>query len=321
MLCRMDSLAPAAPTGPAWPPRPPGWTLARGRDANETDAAFAAGIALKSLDDLIRADPPWLGCWRDRLALKSAAVAAKMLGRNEVESALRDAVLLTVTGDDPGPAGKLFLATRMLTRRSGPVTTSFVKDIADLSGFRWDDELASIPDIVESANQSGRAAPFAVADLITAISAVRPDAEVMALGLADVILARKLNWPKPVPLLLPERFGPAFRTIGGRGRVRPGEPTYPKAICLALVDGVELALRLAIEIDRRASRILAVAPKLRTKGAEPVIRRLLMEDAVSASVPGSKLSRWAANRLFDRLESLDAVREFSGRSSFRIFGL
>ncbi|WP_407071943.1 DUF1403 family protein [Rhizobium subbaraonis] len=31
------------------------------------------GIALKSLDDLIRADPPWLGCWRDRLALKSAA--------------------------------------------------------------------------------------------------------------------------------------------------------------------------------------------------------------------------------------------------------
>jgi hypothetical protein len=27
------------------------------------------------------------------------------------ESALRDAVLLTAAGDDPGPAGKLFLAT------------------------------------------------------------------------------------------------------------------------------------------------------------------------------------------------------------------
>jgi hypothetical protein len=37
---------------------------------SESDAAFAAGIALKSLDDLIRADLPWLGCWRDRFALK-----------------------------------------------------------------------------------------------------------------------------------------------------------------------------------------------------------------------------------------------------------
>ncbi|WP_064694985.1 DUF1403 family protein [Rhizobium aegyptiacum] len=317
----MDSLVPTASTALAWSPRMPGWALSRGRDANETDAAFAAGIALKSLDDLIRAGPLWIGCWRDRLALKSAAIAAKVVGRNEEESALRDAVLLTVPGDDPGPAGKLFLTTRMLTHRSGPVTTSFVKEIANLFGLRWDDGLASIPDIVDFANQSGRAAPFAVADLITAISAVRPDAEVLALAMAEVVLAHKLKWPKPVPLLLPERYGAAFRTIGGRGRVRPGEPAYPKAICLALVEGVEAALRSATEIDRRAGRLMAVAPKLRTKGAEPVIRKLLNEDAVPASAHGSTLSRWAATRLFERLESFEAVRELSGRSSFRIFGL
>ncbi|MCJ2877503.1 DUF1403 family protein [Rhizobium pusense] len=317
----MDSLTHTAPTTSTWPHRLPGWARPHSRDISETDAAFAAGIALKSLDDLIRADPPWLGCWRDRLALKSAAVAARMAGRSEEETAIRDAVLLTAAGADPGPAGRLFSATRMLARRSGTITTPFVKELGGLFGLGWDYRLASIADMVDSALQSSRAAPFAVADLITAISAAHPDAEVLALGLAEVVLAQKLNWPKSMPLLLPERFGSAFRTVGGRGRVRPGEAAYPKAICLALVEGVDAALRSAVEIDRRAARLLAVAPKVRTKGAEPVIRRVLTEDAVPASAPGSKLSRWAANRLFERLESLEAVRELSGRSSFRIFGL
>jgi hypothetical protein len=321
MLRGMDSLSPATAQAPIWSPRLPGWARPRTHDLTESDAAFAAGIALKSIDDLVRTDPPWLGCWRDRLALKSAAVAARMVGRSEEETAIREAVLLTAAGADPGPAGKLFLATRLLGRRTGALTTSSVKELAELLGMKWDDSLAPIPDLVDSTNQSGRAAPFAVADLITAISAVRPDVEVLALGLADIVLSQKLKWAKPVPLLLPERFGAAFRTIGGRGRVRPGEPGYPKAICLALVDGVDAALRSAVEIDRRATRLQAVVPKVRTKGAEPVIRKLLNEDAVPASAPGSDLSRWAANRLFERLESFEAVRELSGRSSFRIFGL
>lgn len=226
----MVSLLSATTSTATSSPRLPSWSRLRSHDITESDAAFAAGIALKSLYDLIRADPPWLGCWRDRLALKSAAVAARMLGRNEEETAVRDAVLLTAAGDDLGPAGRLFSATRMLARRSGTITTLFVKELAGMFGLGWDDSLASIADIVDSALQSSRAAPFAVADLITAISAARPDAEVLALGLAEVVLAQKLNWPRSVPLLLPERFGSAFRTIGGRGRVRPGEPAYPKAI-------------------------------------------------------------------------------------------
>lgn len=317
----MDSLTNARARSLTWSAHLPRWALERRNDADEVDAAFAAGTALKSLDDLMCADPQWIGCWRDRLALKSAAVAARMLGRNEEEDALRDAVFLTPADGDPGPAGKLFLATRILVGRTAMPSTAFVRELVELLSIRWDTELSATADLADAAIQSGRAAPIAIADLVSAIMALRPDAEVLALALADIVLARKMRWARPVPLLLPVRFGSAFRTIGGRGRVRPGEPAYPKALCLALVGSVEAALQSAADIDRRAARLLAVTPKLRTKGAEPVIRKLLNEDAISATSPGGQLSRWAAGRLFERLESFEAVRELSGRSSFRIYGL
>jgi hypothetical protein len=177
-------------------------------------------------------------------------------------------------------------------------------------------------------NGSEQPAPFAAAAMAAKVHAARPDAELLAWWLADLAVARSLGWPQPVPLLMAQLFAPAFRIEGGQGgrrgagtRIRPGDEGFEAALCLALAQAAAEACRLAAEISRRAARLEAVAPKLRAKGAGEAIARLLDDDAVPGTLVTKNLSRFGSRRLFDRLEGFGAVRELSGRSSFRLFGL
>jgi hypothetical protein len=313
--------APPFDVQPYSPPVIPAWANPRGFIGNEVDAAFMAGAVLNTLEGLIRAEPLWIGAWRQRLALQCAVAAVRLAGRNEDEAALRDSWVLRKPGDDLGPAGNILAAWKRLASRSSYVDTGMLEDIAELLDLPWNTAFAELPGRLDDLVQSGRSAPSVAALIVAEVVALRPDAELLAWWLADLVLAQRLRWPIPVPLLMSQRFNAAFRQDGGRGRIFPGEAGFDKSVSIALAQACVDANRLAAEIARRAEKLSAAVPKLRAKGAGDAIRLLLEEDAVSGGLQTPKLTRWGSRRLFERLSEFDAVRELSGRATFRVYGL
>ena len=153
------------------------------------------------------------------------------------------------------------------------------------------------------------------------------DAEIFAFVVADLALARRLDWARPVPLLAVAILHPSLRRGAGAreraSRPRPPDADWPAAVARAYGLAVVEAHALAVDLARRAQKLLAVAPMLRAKGAGRVVDMLLADDAVTPAAAASRagLSDRAARRLFDRLVALGAVRELTGRDTFRIYGL
>ena len=77
---------------------------------------------------------------------------------------------------------------------------------------------------------------------------------------------------------------------------------------------------MAAVLTRAAARLRAVVPKLRAKAADRAVEMFLSQDALA---PGALhfMSDRAARRLCDRLVELGAIRELTGRESFRLYGL
>lgn len=303
------------------PPVVPGWAVPRGPITSAVEAAYLAGAALNSLDNLVRSDPPWAGAWRHRLALKCAAAAIAQGGRSEGERQLRDAWNLRQPGAELGPAGSILSAWRRLAGRSPALDAPAIGTVVELLGLRWSNELAAMPEFLDELAPSGQPAPLIATAIVSEVQRIRPDAGLLGWWLADQALARRMRWSTSVPLLAMQASGAAFRNPGGRGRIRPGEEGFERAVCVALAQAAVEACRIAGDMAPRAARLVEVTPKLRAKGAGEVIRLLLDDDAVSGTLQTRHLTRWGARRLFDRLITFGAVRELSGRGSFRLYGL
>ena len=118
-----------------------------------------------------------------------------------------------------------------------------------------------------------------------------------------MVIAIRLRWPRPVPLIATKILDPGLRSTGGGRRPRPGDPAWPNAAAGAIALAAASALDLAADLSRRAETLLAVAPKLRSKPAAKIVDLLLAEDCVSPAEAARQapMTDRAARRLFDRL--------------------
>lgn len=283
---------------PMLPPLP-GWISAVPTETLEA-AAFRSGAALAHLSLATAAGDVPMALWRDRLALAAAERCAALSGRREGQGALRDALYLTGLGDDPGPAGRLLRQWSRAVAR--PVSVAHLaKALEGIAQER----------IAICLDASGPTPVDRAAQVVETVLTDHPRMEVAALILADSTLARALGATHVLPLLALTMKPRDLRLRGDDLRL---------ACHGAVVSAVGQALPLAGDLARAAARLRAVAPKLRAKAASRAVDLFLSRDALAPAAL-TFMSDRAARRLCDRLVSLGAARELTGRDTFRLYGV
>lgn len=310
-------------------------TQGAGPNAHE-DVALIAGAAIGALDQVVRGQEKWAGVWRQRLALAAAAVTARQAGRVETEAALRDTFVFSGSGDRLsgstalGPAGRMLLGWRRLAERPAAelLTAKNLGVVLEEFGYARDD--AAIGDLAAQLRQLSATGGIAGIPAGAFTVAARTGfGRVVGAFIADALLAQRLGWAHAVPLLGTEAIlGGGIARTRRSATVSPAvgieaESEHTKALLAAQARAALRTIDLFGDLGRRAEKLLAVAPKLRAKGADAIVERLLSEDALVASRGGQKtgMSDRGLRRLFERLVEFGAVRELSGRSTFRVYGL
>jgi Protein of unknown function (DUF1403) len=307
-----DRLA-SFPSAPSAPRPLPGWARAKDEISQDVDAAFVAGATLAALDARVRAEAPFAGLWRNRLALAAAVAQIKLSGRREGETDLRDALALATT-DAGGPAAGVLKGWRTLANRSTGISRASLDQVAEAFGLQLGDAIDGLERLAAHAARGELSPLQAVAAVLAAVRRDHPRAEFLGFWIADAILAQRLGWPIPLPLVV---TGFAQR----RGRTAAGERDGFAGVALGYARAAAGAIDLYSELARRADKLLAAAPRLRAKGASAVVAALLDDDAIAPAARLGGMSDRGMRRLCDRLVGLGAARELTGRAAFRLYGL
>ena len=305
-------------------PRMPSWVTSA-RAQTPEDVAFLSGAALAHLHLVLGREEVPHALLRDRLALRAAEVCVALSGRPERAGELRDAVAFLQPGDHPGPAGDVHLSWRRAVERPVSVRTldRALPEVAADRIAAWLDGCDPCdgggpcdgrdPCDGGGPGSAGQGGPIArAAAALQAVLADRPRDPATALLLADAALAQALGWSHVTPLLAPGLTRGDLRKTGEDLRL-----ACHRAVTAAAVDVV----RLAADLSRRATRLRDVTPKLRARGADAAVALFLSRDAVAPTALTSLRSGRAARRFCDRLVELGAVRELTGRDTFRLYGL
>ncbi len=324
----MKKAAPPMETHPAYLPPLPSWVTQNHGKAAECEP-FLSGASLAMLHMML-ADPSEtlpVELLRNRLALRAADACLKLEGRRDSEAEIRDAYYLARPGDALGPAGEMYVRWR----RAGAIGLKHKDWLVRLRSSVPDQVAEKLPEWIDTAMDQGarqdRSPVTQAAGMIGLVMAAFPREETLALICGDLVLARALGWAHSVPLLgvhlKRKDLLLAAETLSDK------DDSLVVACHRAVALGALDAVRLGHDLTRRAQRLRDVAPKLRAKGSEQAVALFLREDAVlpstmlSPRIMGSSIAMTdrAARRLCDRLVVLGAVRELTGRSTFRLYGV
>ena len=239
---------------------------------------------------------------RARLALHAAEACVVRSGRPERARDLRDEVHLLRPGEQPGPAGAVYLMWQRAVERK--ISAANLHRAAPAYSA---EQIAIWLGV-------GRGTPIdQAAQVLETVLAQAPRAEDAALMLADAALARALGWGHVVPLL----------AIGMRARdLRKTSEALRLGVHKAVMTSAQKSVPMAADLVTRVDRLYAVAPRLRSKVSDRAVELFATRDALAPSVAltGFMTDR-SARRLCERLLDLGAVREVTGRETFRLYAV
>jgi hypothetical protein len=256
------------------------------------EAAFAAGAALHALDQILRAEPLFLGALKMRLALHAAAAASRLFRAGADEADLRDTLHLTRAGDEPGLVGRVHLILRRLAVRPLRLASEGVvelKNLGDSTGLH----------------------------------------EIEALLAEDFALAMRLGWQQPLPLHLLAIHDSALRRGDEGRRIRIGEPEWAGVRHAVIARAAIKAHAEAVTLAHRTKTLITAADTLRTRDSGTGLALILGDDCVAPwrmAGRGDKGraglgSDRAARRFCESLHAQGALRLLTSRPTFRLYGL